>query len=103
MSIFNHGLTDQELAILKGILYKLKDKIDRVAVFGSRATGKYRNNSDIDLVIYGNSITQSDINALAREFDDSSLAYPVDICAYHLIKYQPFKEHIDQVNQTLFA
>lgn len=101
MKSFDHGLTDNDLAILKNILSAYQNKIDRVAIFGSRASGNYKPYSDIDLVLYGEALTQTDINRLATLFADSPLAYPVDVVAYHLTTHPPFKNHIDKNNQTL--
>ena len=47
------GLTADHRDLLREILATAGDRIDRVAVFGSRATGRYRPNSDLDLVLYG--------------------------------------------------
>ena len=49
----SNGLSDKELNIITRILKPYAAKISQVKIFGSRATGKYRKNSDIDLVIYG--------------------------------------------------
>ena len=48
----NHGLSQPELSLIKNILLTNAD-ITRVGVFGSRANGKYKDYSDIDLVLYG--------------------------------------------------
>jgi len=100
--MFKHGLSSKHLEMIKTILQPWGAQIDRVALFGSRATGQYRDNSDIDLVIYGE-IDDKSINRLWTLFNESSLPYKVDIIAYHLIEYPPFRSHIDEVNQTLFT
>lgn len=97
-----HGLTYQYLDIIKSILSHFSDKIDTVGLFGSRAQGTYRDNSDIDMVLYGDKITDDDINRLHTLFDDSNLPYKIDINAYHLIAYNPLKRHIDNVMHPLF-
>lgn len=84
------------------LFYSHGQKIDRVALFGSRATGKYRDNSDIDLVIYGD-IDEKIIDRLWTLLNESNLPYKVDLNAYHLIDYPPFKAHIDEFNKTLFT
>jgi predicted nucleotidyltransferase len=98
----DHGLTPHHEKIIKDILKHFAFKIDQVCLFGSRATGHYRDNSDIDMVIYG-TITEKDIDVLRTSFDESSLPLKVDLVAYHLITYDPFKKHIDDVMKPLFS
>lgn len=96
-----HGLTDAQLRILRGILSLYAGQIDRVGLFGSRATGKFRDNSDIDLVIYG-PIDQPAIDRLWTLFDASALPIKVDVVAYDLIQHPPFKQHINSCMKPLF-
>lgn len=99
--IADSGLTLFQQKILKDILKPFVNKIDMVGLFGSRATGKYRENSDIDMVIYGD-LKEDDINRLWTLFDTSLLPIKVDVQAYSLITYTPLKKHIDMVMQPLF-
>ena len=48
-----HQLSQQQLAVLRAVLAPFADRIELVGIFGSRATGMARPNSDIDLVLYG--------------------------------------------------
>lgn len=96
------GLTPSQREILKDILRPFAQKIDKVGLFGSRATGLHRENSDIDLVIYGN-LTEEDARRLWTLFDASVLAVKVDVHVYSLITYAPLKEHIDAVVKPLFS
>lgn len=96
------AVNDRQRGLLHAIFSAYADKIDRVAVFGSRATGTAKANSDIDLVVYG-TLDEKDIGRLLSLCEDSALEIPVDLVAYHLITYAPFKEHIDQVGLTLFT
>jgi predicted nucleotidyltransferase len=47
----NSGLTDEQRALIQEILLTAQEHIERVAVFGSRAQGRHRPNSDLDLVM----------------------------------------------------
>lgn len=95
------SLDTKSLAILKSILSDYSQKIERVTLFGSHATGLARANSDIDLVIHG-SLSQSDVDRLWTLFDDSALSVSVDIIAYNLGIYPPLKRHIDAIERPLF-
>ena len=98
----SHGLTDKQLGIVRNTFIPYADKIECVGLFGSRATGKARASSDIDIVVYGK-ITEADIDRLRTLFDESELAIKVDITAYHQITYPHLKTHIDEVMQVLFT
>ena len=53
-------------------------------VFGSRATGRARRYSDVDLAIdAGRRLTLDEIAALAEAFSDSDLPYQVDLVDWH--------------------
>jgi predicted nucleotidyltransferase len=77
----NHGLSNPQLKILQRILSPFAAKIETVGLFGSRATGLYKENSDIDLVIYG-SLSAEDEQRLWTLLDESNLSLPVDIIVY---------------------
>lgn len=95
------NLGDKRTRLLRSILAPFADKIDRVAVFGSYATGRARANSDIDLVVYGR-LEIGEIDRLYTLFDDSALSVSVDVVAYDDALYSPLKQHIDAVAVTLF-
>jgi predicted nucleotidyltransferase len=55
-------------------------------VFGSRATGRARRYSDLDLAIdAGRPLTLDEIAGLAEAFSDSDLPYKIDLADWHNI------------------
>ncbi len=98
----DHGLSDFYLDVIRKILKKNCNNIDSVALFGSRATGHYRPESDIDFVIYGD-ITEQENDHLYTCFLESTIPYKVDLTAYNHITYPPLKKHIDKFSKTLFT
>ncbi len=99
----NHGLSKNELIIILEILSAYKQQIDKVGILGSRSNGDYKEHSDIDLVLYGNTKRQ-DIDRLNTLFDESNPGLRVDIKAYHFIACPPLiKKHIDDHNKILFT
>lgn len=96
-----HGLTNGQLDVIKHILSPFAYQIDQVGLFGSRATGTYRENSDIDLVIYGQ-LNKDVADRLWTLFDESNLPMKIDVHVYELITYPPLKEHIDAAMCPLF-
>lgn len=98
----NHGISKRQLDILKRILSVYANHITRVDLFGSRATGRFRNESDIDLVVHG-SLTDKNINRLWTLFNESSLPVGVDVKSYELTNHAPLKAHMDKVCKRLFT
>jgi nucleotidyltransferase substrate binding protein (TIGR01987 family) len=98
----SHGLAERHIAIIRDIFAPYADRIERVDLFGSRATGRYRPESDIDMVVHG-ALTHDDVARIRRLLDETVLPYKIDLCAYHLIDYPPFKANIDAVAKTLLT
>ena len=96
----SHGLSLPELSLIKNILHTNAD-ITRVGVFGSRANGKYKDYSDIDLVLYGD-LDERAISRINTLFDESSIGLSVDVKGYSTIEYPPLKRHIDESVKILF-
>ncbi|TAD91007.1 MAG: nucleotidyltransferase domain-containing protein [Alphaproteobacteria bacterium] len=72
-------LTREHQQLVQGILDQVLPGI-AVLVFGSRATGRARRYSDLDLVLLGNAPLPLAVMADLREaFDQSDLPFPVDV------------------------
>lgn len=95
-------ISRRDRVIATRILSPYAASIEKVSVFGSRATGLARPNSDIDLVLFG-TIQEHEIDRLWTLFDDSGLSVSVDILAYSDDLYPPLKRHIDATARTLFT
>lgn len=90
----NALLTATQRRELARVFSPFADRIERVGVFGSRATGRARPNSDIDLVIYGD-IDAALETRLWTLLEDSNLAVNADLIAYPLLNHDGLKAHID--------
>lgn len=101
-AIAKHQLSSDQVATLRRILAPFAKKVELAGLFGSRATGKARPNSDIDLVLYG-ALDEALVNRIWTLCDESGLALKVDVNAYDLITHRGLKAHIDQVMQPLFT
>jgi len=97
----DHGLTPAQLSRLKEILAPFAEHLNRVVLFGSRASGTYRPSSDIDLALYG-PIEEKEVDRLHTLFMESSLPVRVDIMSYQAIQSGAVKQHVDQAGVTLF-
>ena len=96
-----YGLEKNDLLIIKKIIGQNCPNAGKVALFGSRATGKHKPESDIDLVVYGH-VTEQEIERAYTCFLESILPYKVDIVAYHHTINPALKQHIDKVAKSLF-
>jgi type I restriction enzyme, S subunit len=73
-------ITTAEYTVIRDILERLLPPDAKVWVFGSRAKGTARFNSDLDLAIESKAaLAQSQIFALKEAFDDAPLSFRVDI------------------------
>ncbi len=99
---FNHGLSRRRLDCLRAILAPFAAGIERVVLFGSRASGQYRPDSDIDIALYG-PVEEKTVDRLHTLFMDSPLPLKVDIQAYSHITNPLLRRHIDTAGRTLFT
>lgn len=100
--IADHRLSIRDVDILRRVFAPFAARIDRVCLFGSRATGTARENSDIDLVVYG-ALDEADIDRIWTMLDESSLPMRADVIGYGTISYQPLRDHIDKAAALLFS
>ena len=84
-------------------VFEQHPKVDKALVFGSRAKGNYRLDSDIDIAIKGKDLNTDDIIAISVAFEEKGINHKIDLINYHSIKEPDFKDHIDRVGIELFS
>lgn len=89
------GLPQTTYEQIKSLLNSFSE-IEKVKIFGSRAKGTYKPYSDIDLVCYGENITEKLLLHIASELDELSTPYKFDIVDYKTISNQNFKNEINK-------
>jgi predicted nucleotidyltransferase len=92
----NFGLSDKNIEHITQTLKSLAVK--KATVFGSRAKGNYRDNSDIDIAVWG----EVNVGHLLSELDELPMPYKFDVVSYEKIKNDKLREHIDRVGKSLF-
>lgn len=95
------GLDERTLGLMRSV-FQRHSNISEVRVFGSRAKGNFRAESDIDLAIYGD-VDRVLASLVATELDDLPLPYRFDVQAYPSITHAPLREHIDRVGRPCFV
>lgn len=99
--MMEHGLTSRDLDTIGHILATYAEQITQVELFGSRATGTYRDNSDVDILLHG-TISQAEIDHLWTLFHESNLPMSVDVNSYELTTLPKLKMHMEEVRKPLF-
>ena len=93
------GLENEILNKIYKILNKYKDNISWVKIFGSRATGNYNFNSDIDLAI---SLKTNIYNLLKADLEESDIFYKIDLVNYNELTNNKLKVSIDKEGILIF-
>ena len=98
-----YGLSDKTLNTLDSIFRKYPG-IKQVILYGSRAKGKYRAGSDIDMSLkIDDTFSRVDLLHVGNDLDDSDIPYFVDVSIYERLSNPELKAHIDRVGKTLYA
>lgn len=96
-----YGLKELNIEKLKIVFAKYK-AIDKAILYGSRAKGNYRNNSDIDLSLVGKDLDLNTLLKVENEVDDLLLPYKVDFSIFHKIENADLVEHINRVGIVFY-
>ncbi len=76
--------------------------IEKMVLFGSRATGKTGKNSDIDLIIVSPSFKKMNfIKRAAKMYDYWKLEYPVDFLCYTPDEFNKKKNQVSIVSEAV--
>ncbi len=95
-------LTPRQRAVLRDVFAPYADRFESVGVYGSRATGRARPGSDVDLVIYGSTDDQL-VGSILTELEDSDLDVFADVVAFECVKHAKLRQHIVRDSLPLFA
>ncbi|MEK0439654.1 MAG: hypothetical protein RLZZ504_570 [Bacteroidota bacterium] len=89
------GLTDHELSQLQSALGTIKG-LEKAVVFGSRATGKHKAQSDVDIALYGDGVGFGAIFDLEDALYDAGFPYELDILLVSIIQDERLKAAIER-------
>ncbi len=96
------GLTERDVHTIREIFLKYP-MVKKVYIFGSRAKGNSKTGSDIDLAIMDDNIDLKTILSIKGDFEESSLAYFVDLVHYPSLTNPEFRDHVDRVGILFFS
>ena len=87
------GLEADDMDAIQSIL-AAHSEIESAILYGSRATGRFRTGSDIDLFLTGKNLTDDTILDVRAELRDSNVPYMVDVVAENEIRNENLKREI---------
>ena len=94
------GLSPVELARICTILQTVAG-VNKAVLFGSRAMGLARANSDVDLMLYGDNLKLCDIMQIHSLLEETELPYQFDLIR-HDAKNAALLEHVKQYGEIIF-
>jgi uncharacterized protein len=90
------GLKEQTIKAINAVLRSYSE-VDKAILYGSRAMGNYRENSDIDLVLLGDQIDFTLFTKIVNDLDDLAIPYKIDLSLLRDIQNQDLLKHIQKV------
>lgn len=94
------GLKPEYIEAINSI-FESFPKIEKVIIYGSRAKGNFRHNSDIDLTIVGK-IPEEELLSIKDKLDILNLIFMIDISIFSEIKSKELTEHINRVGKVFY-
>jgi predicted nucleotidyltransferase len=95
------GLDERAIRLMRGV-FERHPQIAEVRVFGSRAKGNFRPESDVDFALFGD-VDRVLASRVAGELDELPLPYEFDVEAYPYVSHGPLRDHIDRVGKRFFT
>jgi len=94
-------LSCDELARICAIL-KTVPSVDKAVLFGSRAMGHARHNSDVDIMLYGDGLKLLDVMQISTLLEETTLPYRFDLIRYDDAESPALRDHVTQHGKVLF-
>lgn len=96
-----HGLPPQTVEKIHAVFARFP-AVEKAVLYGSRAKGNYKTGSDIDLTLYGDTLTSAELGTITEELDDLLLPYQVDLSIFNQIAHEKLREHIERVGVVFY-
>ncbi|GHD54624.1 Predicted nucleotidyltransferase [Marinobacter persicus] len=95
------GLPSYVLESLKKI-FQRHTRIEHATVYGSRAKGNYRYNSDIDIMLTAPDLPWQEFIQMEMEIDDLLLPWKVDLALKHHVENPDLLDHVGRVGVPIY-
>lgn len=97
----NCGLSEATITKIISV-FVAYPQLSKVVLYGSRAKGNYRTGSDIDLTLFGEALSYTQLGDIAGQIDDLLLPYTFDISLFKQIDNADLIEHINRVGIVFY-
>jgi len=77
--------------------------IEKAVLFGSRAMGTYTQESDIDICLFGETLTLTDQARLSARMEELPIPQRIDVLRFHAISNDALRDHIQTEGILLYA
>jgi predicted nucleotidyltransferase len=95
------GLPEHAILAIQQVL-AAHPEVERAIVYGSRALGRQRPSSDIDLTLIGPAIGCGTLARIEAELDDLLLPWMIDLSRLADLSHPPLLAHIERVGKVLY-
>lgn len=96
-----YGLATEDIHKITSV-FKKHSSIEKAILYGSRATGNYRSNSDIDLTLVGKDLTLTELFDIENELENLLLPYKIDLSVYDKIENEDLRAQIDKAGRAFY-
>lgn len=95
------GLPDTAMAAIQLVL-SAHPEVETAILYGSRALGRHRPASDIDLTLTGHAISNATLSRIDADLDDLLLPWVIDLSALTAITHPALLAHIQRAGVLLY-
>ena len=95
------GLPDDTIEKINAVFAKYP-AVEKVIIYGSRAKGNYKNGSDIDLTMQGETNLGEERNKIFSDLDDLLTPYSFDLSVFSQIENPDLIDHINRVGKIFY-
>ena len=95
------GLPDAALTAIRQVLAS-HPEVESATLYGSRALGRHRPASDIDLTLIGPTISAASLARIDADLDDLLLPWMIDLSCLASIDHPALLAHIDRAGVELY-
>ena len=95
------GLSEATIAKIISV-FAAYPQLSKVVLYGSRAKGNYRTGSDINLTLFGEALSYTQLGDIAGQIDDLLLPHTFDISLFKQIDNPDLIEHINHVGIVFY-
>ena len=96
------GLSAETLAAIVKVVASVGN-VQRALIYGSRAKGTFRPNSDVDIMLEGDALTISDLSLVEERLDDLLLPWRFDVCARNRVSNEALIKEVDTWGRVVYA